>query len=297
MTWLKIKFAVGVGVAVLLAGGAATVAISQSGTDDEWTPQEIAKQSQDAYAALSSYSDSGTVMAERGGANIKTVFNIRLQRPNLYRIDWTQTGGSYTSKGVVWSDGSGDFFVMETAGQEKNAQPEKMENMQMALASATGVSSSAAATIPRIFFKQNRGDVLSLAVLGRTRLKKESDAQAGGVDCFVVSSVLDPVKMPNNMGTAGTTTTTLWIGKRDHLIHQTRISVEGMSLTLPRQSDADIQATLERLKKPATPEAIAAWRRQTETSSRKAQSSKYVYIQTDENISLNKNFSPADFAR
>ena len=37
MTWLKLKFAVGVGVAALLAGGVATVAISQTGSDDKLT--------------------------------------------------------------------------------------------------------------------------------------------------------------------------------------------------------------------------------------------------------------------
>ena len=73
MTWLKFKFAVGVGVAALLAGGATTIIISESGgaptvaisqsggttpnpqtggNDSTWTPQEIAKLSQDTYAAL-----------------------------------------------------------------------------------------------------------------------------------------------------------------------------------------------------------------------------------------------------
>src|SRR5271156_3535369 len=46
MTWMKFKLAVGIGAAMLLAGGAVTVALSQSDNDSKLTPQEIAKQSQ-----------------------------------------------------------------------------------------------------------------------------------------------------------------------------------------------------------------------------------------------------------
>ena len=76
MTWMKIKFAAGMGVAALLAGGVATVAISQTSSEDKLTPQEIAKQAQDAYAALSSYSDNGTAVTEGGGQTATTAFNI-----------------------------------------------------------------------------------------------------------------------------------------------------------------------------------------------------------------------------
>jgi lipopolysaccharide assembly outer membrane protein LptD (OstA) len=41
MTWLKIKFAVGMGAAVLLVGGVGTVAISQTTKIEKITPQLI----------------------------------------------------------------------------------------------------------------------------------------------------------------------------------------------------------------------------------------------------------------
>jgi len=59
MTWMKLKLALGISTAMLLAGGAVTVALSQSDNDSKLTPQEIVKKSQDAYATLSSYSDNG----------------------------------------------------------------------------------------------------------------------------------------------------------------------------------------------------------------------------------------------
>jgi copper oxidase (laccase) domain-containing protein len=62
-------------------------------------------------------------------------------------------------------------------------------------------------------------------------------------------------------------------------------------------SDDAIKNTLTKMGKPATPEAIAAMRKQMETMMKTAQSSKYVFIQTHENIVVNKKFSAADFVR
>ena len=302
MTYAKLKLAIGITAGILLAGGAVTVAVSQTGSGDKLTPQEIAKQSQDAYAALSSYSDTGTIVAEGGGENTTTTFNIRLQRPKFYRVDWKSTGGLYAAAGIVWSEGKGDFLVSGPAEQEKNAQPQKMNDMQQAFAMAMGVSSSAA-TIPATFYKQNYGDVLGVPAMGRSQLKKEGDEKAGNVDCYVFSSIIDPnklpgkAKLPNNTGKVGTITTTFWIGKQDHLIHQTRQTMEGMSITMPRQSDDSIKTILERRNKPSTPEAIAAWRTQMDTMMKQAQGAKFVFTETHENIVVNQKFSPADFAR
>jgi RNA polymerase sigma factor (sigma-70 family) len=306
MTYAKLKLAIGITAGMLLAGGVVTVAVSQTGSGDKSTPQEIAKQSQDAYAALSSYSDTGTSVSEGGGQTTTTTFSIRLQRPKFYRIDWTGTGGLYTATGAAWSDGSGDFYMMGAAGQEKNAKPQKMNGMQQALAMSMG-SSSSPSSIPATFFKQNSGDVLAVAALGRSQLKKESDETIGGVDCCVISSVIDPTKLPNqgkipnNRGKVGTITTTLWIGKQDHLIHQTWTIMEGATITLPQESDSNLKTILERQNKPATPEAIAELRAFLEKSTKLAlsalNSGKFVFTQTHENIVVNQKFLPADFAR
>jgi hypothetical protein len=119
--------------------------------------------------------------------------------------------------------------------------------------------------------------------------------------------VIDPAKLPNqgkipnNKGQVGTMTTTFWIGKRDHLIHQTRTVMEGATITLPQESDSDLKTILERQNKPATPEAIADLRAFLEKSTKLAlsalNSGKFVFTQTHENIAVNQKFSPADFAR
>jgi hypothetical protein len=307
MAWTKAKTALVTGV-IILAAGTTAVVIKKTAAQAKLTPQEIAGISQDAYAALSSYSSTGKAVAEMGDQTSTRTFSIKLQRPNLYRIDWTQTIGPSVSKGSVWSAGDGDY-MMTAVGQEERGTPQRMRDMQQALTSAIAVSGQPA-TIPAAFFKQNFGDALGVAASGRFQVKKESDEKIGDVDCFVVSSVLDPATMPNqgaipgNMGTLGTITTTLWIGKSDHLIHQiihqTRTTMEGASIAAPKTSDATIKKMLENLKKPVTPENIAATREMLDASMKKAQSAmksgKIVFTQTHENIVVNKKYSAADFA-
>jgi RNA polymerase sigma factor (sigma-70 family) len=305
MTWLKLKFAAGVGVSALLAGGVATVAISQTSSDDKLA-QEIAAKSRDAYAALSCYSDSGTVVFEMGSQTITTTFNIRLQRPNLYRIDWIQTTGLYTNQGAVWSDGSGNNlqiaapdYLMLAARQKQNPKPQKMPNMKTALAMATPLSSFAASTIPGSFFNQNLGDFFAPAASGRYPLKKEQDATIGDVDCYVVSSaMIDLSKLPD-IGKPGTVSTMFWIGKKDFLIHQCRMKYVEKADTSDQAIDEAIKKSLKIQNKPATPETVAAMRPQMKAIMEQLKSgfeSGVVSTQTHENIVVNQKLSPADFA-
>jgi len=309
MMWWKLEFAAGVGVAALLAG--CSQSSDASGGGGKLTAQEIAEKSREAYAALSSYSDSGTVVSEMAGQITTLNFEIRLQRPNLYRIDWTQeTKGlpSPCSKGVVWSDGSGDYLQSIAAGLEKYAKPQKMEDMKRALTQATGPSWSSASSIPGAFFNQDCGDVFVAPVAsGRHPLQKEKDAKVGDVDCYVVSGMMDFSKIPDNKGKPGTAATTLWIGKRDFLIHQSRTKyVEKVDSSTPSDQAIDdaIKKSLEMQMKPVTPEAIAAMRPQMKAIMKQVQSTLkagfeagVVHTQTHKNISVTKTFSPADFTR
>jgi RNA polymerase sigma factor (sigma-70 family) len=305
MTWIKLKLAVVAGVSVLFTGGIALVAVSQIGGGGQLSPQQIAKRSQTAYAALSSYSDSGKIIDTIGTQEIPTTFNIRLQRPNLYHIDWTQTTAYFTNGGSVWSAGSGDFMAMNNSGYA--ARPEKYRDMQSVLAAATGVSGGASSTIPGTFYQQNWGDTLKVAASGRNQFTMQNDESISGVDCYVMSSSMDSSslpqqgQLPNHGGKIGKRTTTLWIGKEDYLIHQVETIVEGASFKLPVMSDAQIQKMIQLQNKPVTSEAIAAKRAQLAAANQQAQSmmasGKIISIQMHDHIVLNPKFSPADFAR
>jgi RNA polymerase sigma factor (sigma-70 family) len=303
MTHAKLKLAIGITAGILLVGGATTMVISQTTGDDKLTPQEIAKQSQDAYAALMSYSDSGTVVTEMAGKNIKTTFNIRLARPNLYRIDSIMMAGPNSLKGAAWSDGSGDYF-------ETGTGKEKMKDMQAALAYATMMGNSAIAA-PEIFFKLTLGDPMGFIVTGKVETKREKDGQVGDVDCYIISSVVNTAKMraeatllggAGKMGMANDTRL-FWIGKRDHFIHQIQSSVDFASTTSAspaRLSDAYITTFLEKERKPVTAEAIVATRTRLEALAKKMQSvmkGKVVVTETHERIVVNEKFSPTDFQK
>ena len=299
MAYTKLKLAIGIAAGILLAGGATTMFISRAGGDGKLAAQKIIRDSQDAYAALSSYSDDGKVIEQLGGQTSTITFNIRLQRPSFYRIEWSQAvTPSYTNGGVVWSAGDGDFMLMNRSGRPI-ITPEKHKDMQAVLASATGVSGQASATIPGTFFKQNWGNVLNPASLA---LQKQADEKVNGVDCYVVSSSTGP-KAGQGVSVQNTTTT-LWIGKLDHLIHQTQNVVEAGSIKLPQFSDTDLKNMLQEQNKPVTPDAIAALRKQLGATTKQAQavlksdkSGEIVFTQTHENIVMNQKYSPADFAQ
>jgi len=207
----------------------------------------------------------------------------------------------YTGVGIAWSDGHGDYLVTGAAGQEKDLPPVKMHDQQVALAKASALSGLAAGTIPATFFHQDSGDELTSAASGDVPLSKERDERVGGVDCYVIASVLDPAKAPHQGKSPESTfklmTTTWWIGRGDHLIHQVRQSMEGMAITSLHQTDADLITILERQNKPVTPAAVAALRDQMAAELKQAQGAKMVFTQTHENITVNRGFAPADFAR
>jgi RNA polymerase sigma factor (sigma-70 family) len=230
MTWLKLKFAAGVSVAALLAGGAATMAISQTSKEDRPTAQEIIKKSQNAYAALTSYSDDGKEAGSVGTAKVAPhTFSIKLARPDLYKIEWTQDMGFYAQKGSVWSAGNGDYLEMESA-----TKPEKYPNPDAALSAAMGISGGASGSIPKSFFDLHSGR-LEVALRSASR---KPDEKIGGVDCYVLTE------------TTGGRTQTLWIGKPDFLIRQieTDTSAAVLKATLDEEAKKhpEIQAMLLR---------------------------------------------------
>jgi hypothetical protein len=184
------------------------------------TPADILKQAQAAYARLTSYRDSGKSETSMGGLTAaECSFTIQLARTNLYKVIWWQGEDSFTPKGAVWSAGNGDFLWMSVLGSKTRKQPSR----ELALASATGVSGGAAASIPGTFFKQSWGGLLA-AALGATRLP---DAKVGATDCFVLKS--------DNKGR----TNTLFVAKADFLIRQVQNDISGRSLRQMMEQQAE----------------------------------------------------------
>jgi hypothetical protein len=281
------------------------------------TAQEIIAKTQAAYAALSSYSDSGKVVSQMAGQTTTLTFDTQLERSNLYRINWALETGL---KGAVWSNGNGDYLqinpgspadqqslaAISASGLKNEPTPQKMPGLSAALARATGISYSASSIIPGAFFNQKCGDVFVYPILsGRYPVQPEKDDAVGNVDCYVVSSEVD-LSQASEAGKSGTVFATLWIGKSDFLVHQTRTryeeTVDEKAMSSDAAIDDAIKKSLEMQKKPATPDAIAAMRPQMRTIMKQVQSTLkarfkagLVMTQTHENISVNRSFSPSDF--
>ena len=121
MTWMKLKFSGGRG-----RGGIAGRWRSDGGhlANRRWRRTDGAgncrKYTRCLRRSFPVTATAGKSYSEMSGQSNALTFNIRLQRPNLYRIDWTQetglTGVVSSDNGVVWSDGSGDYFQITATG-------------------------------------------------------------------------------------------------------------------------------------------------------------------------------------
>jgi RNA polymerase sigma factor (sigma-70 family) len=282
MTRIKLKFAMGVTTAILLAGGAVTVTLSGATTNnDDLSPTEIVKQVQDKYASLSSYSDTGKTIVEMGNIKASTTFDIRLGRSGVYRVEWAQMTAGRTVKGAAWFAGDGDFLQIEGPGSFKYS---KMQTRQETLNAASGLSGMVAQAIPTLFFNESGSNFLSTSFL------KQNDEKIGGTECYVLTRNITPYK------------TTFWIGQKDSLVHQIKREVDNTdnSPAFTPMSDSSIKETLQKMNEPVTPEAVAKMKSDMEQLQKKAQKLQQLHsiqsaisIETHENISVNKTMSKA----
>jgi outer membrane lipoprotein-sorting protein len=251
---------------------------------DTTTPSAIIDQAKAAYAALQSYGDSGKIESKLGGFTGDMDFTIQMQRPGLYRVTWKASGAdaSAADGGTAWSDGSGDFLALAGTGDEKE------KDRKTALAGATGVSFGAAANLPGTFFADDWGNQLA------GDFKRQKDDAVDGTDCYVVST-----DMKNG---ASSISTTLWIAKQDHLIRQIKTVTKGTPKGgegAPQVDDATLKKILESQNHAATPEAVAALRKQlnaaVEVAKQTPKPDTVETVETHANIVTNKVYAVGDF--
>jgi DNA-directed RNA polymerase subunit RPC12/RpoP len=152
----------------------------------------------------------------------ESALSIKLGRPNLYRVEWDSTVGPVAMKGAVWCAGEGDFLSID------KTKYTRMDSRELALASATGVSGGAAATLPSIFFSGQFG-LLSLI----QKPNRAADEAVDGEDCYVVKG--------DAMGMG----VTLWLSKTNYLVKQKQVVLGGK----PKMSDMSDGQMEEGLKK------------------------------------------------
>jgi outer membrane lipoprotein-sorting protein len=189
--------------ALLLLAKYPEEAAAQTKVSDQLTAEQVARKSQDAYAALTSYSDEGRV-AGVGGAKLSVItFTTKLSRPDHYRIDWALG----ILKGTVWSPGRGNFLMINDG-----AEPREYPDIQQALAAANPLSLGTSVHVPGVFFNLLWDNE---PWPNEKSMERKPDETIAGVDCYVLTQA------------AAASTATFWIGKKDFFFRQIERVVNG----------------------------------------------------------------------
>jgi hypothetical protein len=194
------------------------VAIAVSGTPDK-APElttdrvgaaKIIAMMADVYKGCGSYSDSGvvkTVFFSKHGRRVdETPFTTAFVRPDRFRFEYSSKfpwPGAEPQRYIVWADG-------KDVRSWWDLQPgvKKEDSLRLAVATATGVSSGSAHTIPNLLMPRGIG---GWSVVELRHPERIADAMVDDVSCYRVQgrrkdSDSEPI--------------TLWISKRTLLIHQ-----------------------------------------------------------------------------
>ena len=256
------------------------------------TASEIIASVQKKYAELTSLSTSGKVVTDvdtssmdlasivpeldedgRKAAQaqaqqrqtLTTDFTLRLARPDLYRVEWSQQiAPGQANQGAAWSAGDGFFLLVG----EKSLMHQT--DLDLGLASATGVSGGVAHTLPSMFFQR----ASSLAALLRNPVQLPDEA-IGGENCHVVTGEAVGQKI------------TLWV-TREFLVKQKRHTLGGAVKFPSFGDDAQLKSTLEQAGQKATPEAIEQFKKTLDRAQKASSQMKGSITETYENVQVNQ---------
>jgi hypothetical protein len=247
-------------ILVFFAIGLRTLPAAAADTATALSAAAILQRSAETYAALTNYSDEGATASKLGNITAASyTFTIKLARTNLYQICWYAPDQIYVPKGVVWSAGDGDYLWMGA-----DFKPRKSASREMALAGATGISGGAAASLPGTFFKMRWGNQLA----GTAGTRRLADEKIGDTDCFVLTH------------DHGGRTNTLWIGKKDFLIHQVENDTSGDLIKKTLEEQAKTHPEVRSILEQSGPDMF--------------QNSRTIEVHRD--IKLNQPMRRADFA-
>lgn len=181
---------------------------------DEANPSKIFEKVITTYKSMQTYKAQGRITSniETGmKMNTQTEFSMVLKKPNLYRITWTQKNmpmPGMAQSGAVWSDGSKPYLYMGIMNTYS-----KMDNDEIALSSATGISGGAAFTIPSLFLSVFKNQPPSFSRLIDPKLERIEKVE--DEECYVISASSSISKKE-----------VFWISKKRNLILKYSRSLE-----------------------------------------------------------------------
>ena len=165
---------------------------------------QIVKRMAARYASAKSYRDEGAVRSisrlKNGQTQEINTFRTFFVRPKKFRFEWNDVGGPQNGDlNIVWTGGDEVFSYSPLLGMEKE------EDLDMAIAGATGISRGAAHSIPVLLFPDKSG----FRVTEMNRITLTGEERFEGANCYVVKGF-------HPFGFA----IELWIGKDDFLLRR-----------------------------------------------------------------------------
>jgi beta-lactamase regulating signal transducer with metallopeptidase domain len=213
------------------------------------------------------------MLQQMGERQLKSIFTIKMARPNLYCIEWNEHIDTGLSKvGNAWSVGDGSYGLI--LGKEKSF--EKPLRALIATAGNMGRAQSS------LFFDT------SLNTLRKLRdLSQQEDEQLEGIECYVIS------------GSLYRRTYTYWVSKKDFMIRRYKYVSGGDGKPVEGGGDELTEETirhyLEATDKEATPEEIAKTRAMLTAAEAMASEVKVTNTETYRNIVLDRPISKGQF--
>lgn len=214
---------------------------------EEMPAKDLIKKVEDTYRTMKTYKAEGTIIADLETSDTKeraeTSFSILLKKPSFYRITWSMKSNSPKAKsysGAVWNDGTQPFFYNGLFGTCRKAN-----NDQLALISATGVSSGAANTIPSLFLDVYEEKTSPFSRLMEPRIEKTE--KVGKEACYVLSA-----------SSTLSRNETFWISKKRYLIvkHERSLELPEKGVRLPDMTRKDIEDALNDMRETVTEKKV-----------------------------------------
>ncbi len=141
-----------------------------------------------AYAALNSYQDSGTVTRYDGSDSpYQTPFMTAYQSPSLFRFSFSRPHPYPPLRHIVTKvdlgfDGTAAFYVTKRYDKPPMSQP--TQDLNEAIARATGISSGAAHTISQLLLR----DISGFSILELVEARSLDDTRFNGIECHLISA-------------------------------------------------------------------------------------------------------------
>ena len=188
------------------------------------TPREILARVADVYANCASYRDEGKVVSSFEEISFSTLF----ERPSRFRFEYTRIGPR-PDRYVIWRTAPGDAQSWWTIRTDSPNQ-----SMNMAIASATGVSAASSHHIPRLLMPDEVGG-FSFAGDKWVDVTNADEESVNGRICY---------KLAGHYPLSPTTPLTLWVDKETFLIR--KVVSNGATVTYSPQLNVPIdQSTFQ----------------------------------------------------